>query len=77
LTIKWDLRQDESDNPSTGGDREERIPPIEEAIVSSESDNVIIQMPAKAGNYRIFAYVYGPSGKVATANLPIRVEAAK
>ena len=77
LTIKWDLRQDESDNPSTGGDREERIPPIEEAIVSSESDNVIIQMPAKAGNYRIFAYVYDPSGKVATANLPIQVESTE
>jgi hypothetical protein len=77
LKIEWDLRQDESDNPSTGGDWEERISPIEEAIVSSKSDNVIIHMPAKAGNYRIFAYVHDPSGKVATANLPIRVEAVK
>ncbi|MHC5097857.1 MAG: glycoside hydrolase family 2 TIM barrel-domain containing protein, partial [Planctomycetota bacterium] len=59
------------------GDWEERISPIEEAIVSSKSDSVIIQMPAKAGNYRLFAYVYDHSGKVATANLPIRVEAVK
>ena len=77
LTIRWDLRRDESDNPSIGGDREERIPPIEEAIVSSKSDSVIIHMPVKAGNYRIFGYVYGPSGKVATANLPIRVESVE
>ena len=77
LTIQWDLRRDESDNPSIGGDWEERISPIQEAIVSSKSDSVIIQMPAKVGNYRLFAYVYDRSGKVATANLPIRVEAVK
>jgi hypothetical protein len=74
LTVKWDIRKDESDNPSTGGDWEKRIPPIEGAIVSSESDSAVINMPAEAGNYRIFAYVYDPSGKVATANLPIQVK---
>ena len=74
LKVKWDIRKDESDNPSTGGDWEKRIPPIEGAIVSSESDSAVINMPAEAGNYRIFAYVYDPSGKVATANLPIQVK---
>jgi hypothetical protein len=74
LTVKWDIRRDESDNPSSGGDFEERVPPIEGAIVSSESDSAVINIPAKAGNYRVFAYVYDPSGKVATANLPIQVE---
>ena len=74
LTVKWDIRKDESDNPSTGGDWEERISPIEDAIVSSESDSAVINMPAESGNYRIFAYVYDPSGKVATANLPIQIK---
>jgi hypothetical protein len=74
LTIRWDLRRDESDNSSTGGDWEERIPPIEDAVVTSEADRVTIRMPGKPGNYRIFTYVYDPSGKVATANLPVRVE---
>ncbi len=74
LTIKWDIRKDNSDNPSVGGDPEERIPPIEEAIVSAESNRVTIQMPAKPGNYRIFAYAIDPSGKLATVNLPVKVE---
>lgn len=74
LTIRWDLRKDESDNPSTGGDWEQRIPPIEDAIISTESDRVTVRMPAKPGNYRLFAYVSDPSGKVATANLPMQVE---
>ncbi|MBC8206952.1 MAG: hypothetical protein H8E68_07360 [Kiritimatiellaeota bacterium] len=74
LTITWDLRRDESDNLSTGGDREKRIKPIKRAIVSSEADHVMIQMPDKPGNYRVFVYVYDPSGKVATANLPIQVK---
>ncbi len=73
LTVKWDIRKDKSDNPATGGDWEERIPPIEDAVVSSESNKAVINMPAEAGNYRIFAYVYDSSGKVATVNLPIRV----
>ena len=73
VTVKWDLRKDESDNPKVGGDWERRIPPIEEAIVSSDADSVTVQMPAEPGNYRLFAYAYDPAGKVATANLPIRV----
>ena len=74
LTIKWDVRRDESDNPSVGGDWEKRIPPIEGAIVSSKSDRAVIKLPTEVGHYRIFAYVYDPLGKVATVNLPIRVE---
>jgi hypothetical protein len=31
-------------------------------------------MPQESGNYRIFAYVSDDSGKVATANLPVKVE---
>ena len=74
LTITWDIRRDESDNSSVGGDWEKRIKPIEEAIISSETNRVTIQIPNQPGNYRVFVYVYDPSGKVATANLPIQVE---
>ena len=77
LTIRWDLRRDESGNSSTGGDWEQRIPPIDEAVISSEADRVTIQMPARPGNYRLFAYAYDPSGKVATANLPVQVKSAE
>ncbi|MBN1765315.1 MAG: hypothetical protein JW860_08675 [Sedimentisphaerales bacterium] len=73
LSIKWDLRRDESDNPATGGDWEKRIPPIAGAVLSSESDKAVIMMPAKAGNYRIFTNVFDPAGKAATVNLPIKV----
>lgn len=74
LTIRWDIRRDESDNPSTGGDRERRIPPIKDAVVSSECNTAVIKMPPAAGNYRVFVYVSDPSGKTATANLPVKIE---
>jgi hypothetical protein len=77
LTFEWDIRKDKSDNKSTGGDWEERIPPIDDAVVSSEANAVTFRMPAEEGNYRIFAYVYDPSGKVATVNLPIQVKTTK
>jgi len=75
MTIKWDLRKDVSDHPGTGGDREDRIPPIEGAIELAVNATAIINLPQEEGNYRIFIYVFDPSGKVATANLPIKVEA--
>lgn len=74
ISVTWDLRRDESDNPAAGGDWERPIPPIEGAVVSSQGDSAVIQMPDKTGNYRLFVYVRDPSGKAATANLPIRVE---
>ncbi len=73
LIIKWDLRKDGSDNPSVGGDWEPRIAPIEGAVVSTESNKVVIEMPSQSGNYRLFTYIFDPSGKVATVNLPLRV----
>jgi hypothetical protein len=74
MKIRWDVRKDEADNPATGGDREQRIPPIEGAVVMSESNRVQIRMPKEPGNYRIFVYVSDPSVKTATANLPIQVK---
>jgi hypothetical protein len=74
ITVEWDLRKDESDNPATGGDWERPIPPIEGAVAEVTGDEALIRMPQESGNYRIFAYVSDNSGKVATANLPVKVE---
>jgi hypothetical protein len=71
LTIRWELRPDVADNPNVGGDREEPVQPIEGAILSSESKRALVQIPASAGKYRLFVYVYDPVGNAATANMPI------
>lgn len=74
IFVKWDLRFDASDNLSTGGDWEKPTDPIEGAVLSMAGDTADIQLPETAGNYRIFVYVADPSGKTATANLPIMVK---
>ena len=73
LRIEWDLRLDVSDNPNTGGDREEPTPPIKGAVLEKANNAAIIRVPAKEGNYRIFVYVFDDKGHVATANVPIAV----
>ena len=77
MIVKWDLRIDVSDNPSTGGDHEEATPPIEGAVVSSDGSRAVIQTPKREGKYRIFVYVYDDNGSAATANVPILVKNAK
>ncbi len=71
MKVTWDVRLDVSDNPNTGGDREEPTPPIAGAIVSSSGNQALIQVPEKPANYRIFVYVFDPKGSAATANEPI------
>ncbi|MGA2255216.1 MAG: glycoside hydrolase family 2 TIM barrel-domain containing protein [Thermoguttaceae bacterium] len=71
ITVRWDLRIDIADNPRTGGDREEPTPPIAGAVLSAGGNESVVQLPAKPGKYRIFAYVYDPKGRAATANVPI------
>jgi hypothetical protein len=74
LTIRWDLRKDVSDNPSTGGDREDATPPIDGVVVDAAANPATLRLPSAPGNYRLFAYAIDPAGNSATANLPIRVE---
>jgi hypothetical protein len=74
LTVRWDLRLDVADHPGRGGDREPATPPIEGAILSTEATAARVQLPAEAGNYRLFVYVLDPHGAAATANLPVRVQ---
>ena len=77
LSVRWDLRLDVADNPSTGGDREPPTPPIAGAVVSATNLHALVQLPDKPGNYRLFVYAFDPHQAAATANLPLRVQAPK
>jgi hypothetical protein len=69
LKLEWDLRQDVSNNPSTGGDREESTAVLAQASGSTTE----LKLPAAPGNYRVFVYARDGSGKAATANRAVRV----
>ena len=75
MMVRWDLRLDVADNPSTGGDRESPTPPLNGAVISAENTEALVQLPDKPGNYRLFVYAFDPHGAAATANLPVRVVA--
>jgi Glycosyl hydrolases family 2, TIM barrel domain len=74
LRIKWDIRRDVSNNPSSGGDREAPSPPIAGAVIRESDQTAIIRVPSAPGDYRIFVYVYNMHGGAATANLPIEAK---
>lgn len=74
LTIRWDLRKDVSDNPSTGGDREDSTPPLGGVVSGATANQATLRLPKTPGNYRIFAYATDPAGNAATANVPIQVK---
>jgi hypothetical protein len=69
LKLKWDLRKDVSDNPSTGGDREESTSVLAQASGAA----VTLKTPASPGNYRVFVYARDGGGRAATANRAVRV----
>jgi hypothetical protein len=73
LMVKWDIRPDVANNPSSGGDPEAAALPIDSAIVRESDDTAIVKLPRSPGDYRIFVYVYNHAG-AATANLPIRAQ---
>jgi hypothetical protein len=74
LTVKWDIRRDVANNPSSGGDREPPAPPIADAVIRESDQTAIIRVPSTPGDYRIFVYVYNVHGGAATANLPIEAK---
>ena len=73
LTVKWDIRHEVANNPSSGGDAEPVAPPINGAVVQESDHTAIVKLPSAPGDYRIFVYVYNRAG-AATANLPIRAQ---
>lgn len=71
LKVTWDLRRDVADDPRVGGDYEPLEPPIPGAVLESEGDRAVIQLPGSPGKYRVFVYVRDSHGGAATANVPI------
>lgn len=74
LAIRWELRPDVADNPSSGGDQEELVAPLEGAVVEATNLEALIQLPEQDGNFRVFVYALDPLGSAATANLPVQVK---
>ena len=69
LKLDWDLRRDVSNNPSTGGDREDST-----AVLTKASGAAVeMKLPGAPGNYRVFVYAKDSGGKAATANRAVRV----
>lgn len=73
IKVHWALRR-ESEDYDTGGDYRAMIPDIEDAIIESRSDSVLIRIPDVPGAYRLFLYVYDDAGNAATANVPLLVK---
>lgn len=75
LRIVWELRRDVSDNPATGGDHEEAVAPLDEAVLSTDGATATLRLPDAEGPWRVFVYAFDGKGSAATANLPILVKA--
>lgn len=76
LRMVWEIRPDVSDNPATGGDRENAVDPLAEAILATEGGSATIRVPEREGPWRVFVYALDGKGSAATANLPILVRGA-
>ena len=71
LTYHWEVKP-ESESQKSGGDREERLPNLEEFLVSANGPTANIRAVAP-GRYRLFAYTFDDNGHAAHANIPFLV----
>jgi len=74
LRITWELRPDVADNPGVGGDWEPGVEPLSGAVLSTRDAgrSAEVQLPAKAGKFRLFMYAHDGQGNATTANVPLR-----
>ena len=70
-SARWELRPDVADNPNVGGDREEPVQQIADAIADTAEGWAEVHMPEQEGKYRLFVYVHDPKGSAANANMPV------
>ena len=75
LTASWELRRD-SGETSTGGDRRDAPPLIEGAVTAGDAAGATFTAPAAGGLYRLSVALRDGRGGAATANVPVRVDAA-
>jgi hypothetical protein len=73
IVVRWEIRSESSDRHE-GGDRENEPPAHPECFLEARGLNATFQAPARAGAYRIFAYLYDGKGGAATANVPFAVK---
>ena len=70
-SVQWELTQDEH-RPPAGGDPEPRpVSLFNQTSGQATSLDFSLKLP---GMYRLYVYVQGPSGRLATANIPFLVE---
>jgi hypothetical protein len=72
VDVKWVLREEPEATPA-GGDRQPLPPAFPEAIVESDQQTAIVQMPRAPGIYRLFVEARDQQGGAAVANVPLLV----
>lgn len=75
LTYSWEILE-ESRDLKEGGDAEAKPRSLPGLISLSGQPEITLTMPAKAGAYRLFGYVFDGRGGAAHVNIPFLVEAA-
>jgi hypothetical protein len=73
LVARWEVRS-ESVDQRQGGDRETEPRAHPECFVEAKGLDATFRAPARAGAYRIFAYLYDGKGGAACANVPFAVK---
>lgn len=73
VAVHWDLLPESSDK-GYGGDAEERPEPVHFTGDRHSLTHLEFTAPEQGGAYRLFLYVHGKGGTVATANFPFRVK---
>jgi hypothetical protein len=73
VRIVWELMPESTDKRK-GGDEEERPEAVEINKIHQSTSRLEFKAPDEPGPYRLFLYVYGGNGTVATANFPFLVK---
>jgi hypothetical protein len=72
VIVRWEIRSESTDRRQ-GGDRETEPIAHPECFVVAKGMGATFRAPARAGAYRIFAYLYDGKGGAACANVPFAV----
>jgi hypothetical protein len=76
LKVEWVVRP-ESGMYNTGGDAQEAMPNVPDAVIENSAASATVRAPKFGGGYRLFAYVRDDKGGGAVANVPFHVDGPK